>query len=205
MKKEDILGSVHVASPCKASWDNMEGDYRVRHCAACQHKVYNLSEMTRTEAETLVAGTEGRLCVRFYRRPDGTMLTQDCPVGMMAVRKKMATALACAATLFISLCAYAASFGRQKPVYPAGTAGKLNAYEKARKVETLRIVLDKINPPPTQYTTGMIAAPVTNTPVAPMTHTPTPVQGDIAPSMRIEVGKIAVRTKTNPAPTQGKE
>ena len=72
MKQEDVLGSVRVASPCKASWDKMEGDYRVRSCEACQHKVYNLSAMSRAEAETLVAGTEGRLCVRFYRRPDGT-------------------------------------------------------------------------------------------------------------------------------------
>ena len=30
----------------------------------------------------MVQATQGRLCVRFYRRADGTVLTQDCPVGL---------------------------------------------------------------------------------------------------------------------------
>jgi hypothetical protein len=33
--------------------------------------------MTEGEIQALVAKTEGRLCGRFYRRPDGTMLKQD--------------------------------------------------------------------------------------------------------------------------------
>ena len=32
--------------------------------------------------------SEGRLCVRFFRRKDGTILTQDCPVGWKAVKKR---------------------------------------------------------------------------------------------------------------------
>ncbi len=32
---------------------------------------------------------EGELCVRFYRRADGTMLTADCPRGLAAVRLRM--------------------------------------------------------------------------------------------------------------------
>ena len=162
-KQEDVLGSVRIASPCKASWDLMQGDYRVRHCEACQHKVYNLSGMTRTEAETLVAGTEGRLCVRFYRRPDGTMLTQDCPVGVMAVRKRMAVTLACAATLFLSLSSYAGNLARSKPVETIGKTDPMSAYQQARRIETLRIVLDRLYPPPPvpapvfQHTAGMIS------------------------------------------------
>src|SRR6185503_21216807 len=46
---------------------------------------YDLSAMTRDEATALVAASEGKLCARFYRRTDGTVLTADCPVG---VRKK---------------------------------------------------------------------------------------------------------------------
>lgn len=63
----------------------MVGDDRVRHCAECKLNVYNLSAMTRREAEELIASREGRLCVRFFRRPDGTILTRDCPVGFRAV------------------------------------------------------------------------------------------------------------------------
>ena len=34
------------------------------------------------EAERLIAEREGRLCVRFYQRTDGTVLTADCEVGV---------------------------------------------------------------------------------------------------------------------------
>jgi hypothetical protein len=31
---------------------------------------------------------EGRLCVRFYRRRDGTILTNNCPVGLRALKRR---------------------------------------------------------------------------------------------------------------------
>ena len=163
MKQEDILGSVRVAAPCKASWERMEGDDRVRHCEACEHKVYNLSGMNRAEAEALVLVAEGRLCVRFYRRPDGTMLTQDCPVGVMAIRKRMATTVACAAMLFLSLYSYASNLARTKPIDPTGKSGPMSAYQQARRIEAIRIVLDRLYPPPPipapvfQNTLGMVS------------------------------------------------
>lgn len=85
----DQLKNVQVASPCKVDWDRMIGTDRIRFCGQCSLNVYNLSAMTRTDAESLTAGTEGRLCVRFYRRPDGSIITQDCPVGLAAIRRKM--------------------------------------------------------------------------------------------------------------------
>ncbi len=75
------LESLRIASPCLARWDEMVGDERARFCALCQKNVYNLSAMTRREAEDLVASREGGLCARLYRRADGTVLTADCPVG----------------------------------------------------------------------------------------------------------------------------
>jgi hypothetical protein len=68
----------------------MVGDERVRFCGSCDLHVYNLSEMTRREAEALIMNTEGRMCVRYYRRPDGTILTRNCPVGLSAVRRRAA-------------------------------------------------------------------------------------------------------------------
>lgn len=82
------LSNVKVASPCPADWDKMIGDERIRFCGQCQLNVYNLSAMTRDQAESVIAGTEGRLCVRFYRRNDGSILTQDCPVGLRAIRQR---------------------------------------------------------------------------------------------------------------------
>jgi len=72
---------LRIASPCKAPWENMDGDERVRFCRECNRNVYNLSAMTEREAQRVVAEREGRLCVRFYQRRDGTVLTSDCPVG----------------------------------------------------------------------------------------------------------------------------
>ncbi len=81
-----MLDNIRIAQPCKADWDSMKGNDRVRHCAECNLNVYNLSEMTKDEAEQLVLHTEGRLCVRFFRRRDGRVLTSDCPVGVRALR-----------------------------------------------------------------------------------------------------------------------
>jgi hypothetical protein len=63
----------------------MQGDDKVRFCGECRLNVYNLSAMTRREAEEKVRQREGRLCVRFYQRADGTVLTQDCPRGLAAI------------------------------------------------------------------------------------------------------------------------
>ena len=84
------LDEVRVAAPCPADWGAMVGDERVRFCERCSLNVYNLSGMSRREAEALVSNAEGRLCVRFYRRADGTILTNNCPVGLSAVRRRVA-------------------------------------------------------------------------------------------------------------------
>ncbi len=82
------LESLQVASPCHADWNAMRGDDRSRFCPSCAKNVYNLSAMTRPEAELLLQEKEGRLCVRYYLREDGTMLTQDCPVGVAALKQR---------------------------------------------------------------------------------------------------------------------
>ena len=96
----DPLGNVRVASPCPANWNEMIGDGRKRYCGACKLNVYNLSGMTRADAEDLLRSSEGRLCVRFYRRADGTILTQDCPVGWAKVKQRVSKVAAAAFSIF---------------------------------------------------------------------------------------------------------
>jgi hypothetical protein len=89
-----LLDRITIASPCTASWDDMRGDDRIRHCAHCKLNVHNLSAMTRDEAEgVLTRLAAGRVCAQFYRRADGTILTQDCPVGLARIRAATRRAL----------------------------------------------------------------------------------------------------------------
>jgi hypothetical protein len=99
----DLLHRIQIASPCSASWEDMRGDDRMRFCQQCRLNVYNLSAMEPEDAEALVREKEGRLCVRYYARPDGTMLVKDCPVGLWAVRRMMAVRLGALAAAFLAL------------------------------------------------------------------------------------------------------
>lgn len=106
MPQTDPLDNLRVAAPCLASWAEMSGDARVRHCTLCSLNVYDFSEMTRAEVQALLARTEGRVCARLYRRSDGTVLTRDCPTGLRALRRRAsraATALITALLSFPSL------------------------------------------------------------------------------------------------------
>lgn len=78
------LENLHIASPCHASWDAMTGDDQTRFCKSCSKNVFNLSMMTRAQAENLIREKEGKLCVRYAQRADGTVITTDCPVGAAA-------------------------------------------------------------------------------------------------------------------------
>lgn len=111
-KEQGILDQVRVAAPCQASWSQMSGDDRVRHCAQCRLNVYNLSDMKREEAEALIRQTEGRLCVRYYQRRDGTILTADCPVGLRWARRRMARLVGGIAAVFVLLFQSVALMGK---------------------------------------------------------------------------------------------
>lgn len=103
-KFDNPLNNLKVASPCSANWNEMIGDNRQRHCGDCQLNVYNLSGMTQTEAENFLMNAEGRVCVRFFKRTDGTVLTKDCPVGWQAIKRRVSkTATAFASLIFAAL------------------------------------------------------------------------------------------------------
>jgi len=96
----DMLNGIDVTSPCTQSWEAMTGDASRRFCGECRLHVHNLSAMTSDEAQTLLGNADGRLCVRFYRRPDGTVLTQDCVPVRTKLRKRLRRLRVAAAALF---------------------------------------------------------------------------------------------------------
>jgi len=99
------LDNIRVAAPCSADWDSMFGNDRVRLCEQCHLNVYNLSEMSRVEADRLINEAEGRLCVRFYRRRDGSIITQNCPVGLRAIKRRLTRVATAVASFVLSLMA----------------------------------------------------------------------------------------------------
>lgn len=99
------LDVIEIANPCPASWDAMRGDDRVRFCEECQLNVYNLSALPREAALKLLnerGEGRGRLCVRLYKRADGTVITADCGGGLRAAAKRAAKFAGVAAALVLS-------------------------------------------------------------------------------------------------------
>lgn len=86
-----------LATPCAARWDEMEGNLRVRHCGRCNKHVYNVGELTRQELDALVVKHEGKLCMRFFVRGDGTLITKDCKRDVRIRPSRLAVALGAAA------------------------------------------------------------------------------------------------------------
>ena len=103
MSKQSPLNNIRIASPCSADWAGMIGTERKRYCGECKLNVYNLSGMPLKEAEDLLTQSEGRLCVRFYRRADGTILTKDCPVGWAKVKERVSRVATAAFSLLMAL------------------------------------------------------------------------------------------------------
>lgn len=96
-----LITRVRIASPCSARWEDMQGDERMRFCGQCSKHVFNFSAMSAPEIAALVREKEGRLCGRFYRCRDGTMLTADCPSGLALRSARRARALAFAAATLV--------------------------------------------------------------------------------------------------------
>lgn len=99
--KLPLLASVKVASPCHERWGDMTGDERARHCGRCDKTVYDLSALTAAQAESLLRDRGEAMCVRFYRRGDGTVMTSDCPVGARRARVRSAVIAVAAAAVAV--------------------------------------------------------------------------------------------------------
>lgn len=116
--KQDPLKNLRIATPCPVGWESMSGDDRVRFCSQCNLHVYNFAELTRKEAAALITATEGRMCGRIYRRSDGTVITKDCPVGLRAIRRRVARATG---AIFATVVALSSAVLGQKPTQKASS------------------------------------------------------------------------------------
>lgn len=160
------LENIRIAEPCRADWNLMEGDDRARFCQTCAKNVYNLSAMTKEEAEQLITEKEGKLCARFYQRADGTILTGNCPVGVRTARRPFQWLMAGFAVLLASGVGLFVKEANSSPQPDSQPSGGLHLSPQA--------LLDYLNSkaaPPPQPTMGVIACPPPTPTPAP---TPTP-------------------------------
>jgi hypothetical protein len=96
------LDALRIASPCPVPWSTLRGDDRVRDCELCSKNVYNLSGLAAAEATELIQTTEEGVCLRLYRRRDGTVLTADCPAGRRSVVRRRLLRLATAGVVVLA-------------------------------------------------------------------------------------------------------
>ncbi|MBV9864671.1 MAG: hypothetical protein JO316_04930 [Abitibacteriaceae bacterium] len=138
------LDSVRVATPCRAAWENMHGNDQVRFCQTCAKNVYNLSAMTQAEAEALIQVKEGKMCIRFYERTDGTVLTQDCPVGLRGVQRRMFKGLAAGLAACIAFGFGLIGIGNHSAAW-----GSERAMNSLRHTQPFAALINWISPEPT--------------------------------------------------------
>jgi hypothetical protein len=105
----DILQKMSIATPCTVPWDDMQGDDRTRFCDQCRKRVFDLSSLTTAEATELMADQNNLPCVRLFRRPDGRVMTTDCPVALRAriwrrLRRNSSRIASLFAMLFLPSC-----------------------------------------------------------------------------------------------------
>lgn len=124
--ERDVLDRIEIPLPCHVPWANMTGDDRVRFCGDCRQNVYNVAMFTRAEATRLLNDSSGRVCLRIFRRPDGTVITDDCRARLRAARKR--GLLIFAGTLLVvfwaQICAQFVGLTGLRRVMRGGTQGE---------------------------------------------------------------------------------
>jgi hypothetical protein len=130
----------------------MKGDERVRHCARCRLNVFNVKELTEVEVRALFLKSEGRVCGRIFRRPDGTVITKDCPTGLAAVRRKVMVAVTMAIALVLTVAGFRSKSASSGSVHGGGwfdrTVGArfIDARETLRDTRTFGPLINELFP-----------------------------------------------------------
>ena len=110
-----------IPAPCDADWDSMIGNSRVRFCKHCNLHVTNLSAITRPEAMRLVAQSEGRLCLRFEQRSDGSVITKQSPPTLHQIGRRVSLLAAGAFGATLSLASAVPAQVSSRPREATGT------------------------------------------------------------------------------------
>ena len=116
MAPKNFLNNLTIPSPCNADWNSMIGNDQVRFCEHCNLDVHNLSLTTRSQAERLIARSNGRLCVRYHRDSAGRPLTLPVRQKLHRIGRRVSRIAAGAFTATLSVTsAVAQNSGSSQP------------------------------------------------------------------------------------------
>jgi hypothetical protein len=185
-KSESILDNLVIAAPCSIPWESMQGNERERSCAGCSKTVYNISDMTKLEAERFLAERGTSECMRFFRRTDGTIMTDNCPRALRKIRDQYRFAARAVASVFAALISVPAAFCQERTSQNAtpGVAPHVNPLSD-QNAHQPRALYGK----PVRWNTG--TRPV------PQTHIPQAMAGGAMPFP----GRVVQITPTTPVTT----
>src|SRR6185436_5715831 len=68
--RRERLHRLRTGFQCHASWEEMAGDERRRHCAACRRDVLDVAQLSPREIAAHLQASRGDLCGRVTRRGD---------------------------------------------------------------------------------------------------------------------------------------
>lgn len=117
MTRDDLLKRIHVAVPCPKVWEPAGEAATRRHCDLCNQDVFDLSMLTRAEANALLASRRNApTCVTYQQQVGGEILTADRP-REPAPRRPVTRPLAQSVVAF-ALAAVASACGGPGPEMP---------------------------------------------------------------------------------------
>lgn len=120
----------------------MTGSESVRFCHSCKLNVYNIAQFSDSEAQEIFSQNlnGNRMCTRIYRRPDGTVMTDNCPRALRRLRDLRNRAfsavakVAALATLFLSANLPGAASNDKEKVAPQPSKSKSTALPSVEPV-----------------------------------------------------------------------
>ena len=133
-----VLLAPRIPTPCEVPWESMAGGSDIRFCSRCSKHVYNLSALTRAEAIRLLESEAGA-CVRYYERPDGTLLTSDCPVGRTKRRIRRVLAGAAVGTALVGPAAVAVAIAAPGEAVYVQSVDELLAHRTTMENRPVRV------------------------------------------------------------------
>ncbi|MBC7804981.1 MAG: hypothetical protein H7145_02405, partial [Akkermansiaceae bacterium] len=134
----------------------------------------------------LIREKEGNLCIRYYQRVDGTVMTQDCPVGIAAVKRKITRAFATSIVVSVAMLSAFAQWWHGNNIF----ADRLSVW--AERLHPTPPVEFNPHSPPSH--TRLQPPPPPQTPEAIM-GAPA-VMGEMAPEPEAMLGRMRIEPST---------